>query len=217
MGIQFGESIWLAFPITAAAGLISGLSPCTLPTVLLVAGYVSGKAKLGRRQGFWLSLLFVIGTAITWSLLGAFAGFLGAQLAEAWWFNLVLSATLVLMGLWLLGVLDFSRAGGGQVRARQGSGALGAALLGLLMAVSASTCTLPVALSVMAYASTRGSMLYGALLMGVFALSRGIPLVIVGTFSGWLQSLQRFARYQSMIEKAAGLLLLGLGVYYLAL
>ncbi len=216
MGVEFNGNPWLAIPLIALAGLMSGLSPCTVPTVLLVTGYVTGRSRVGRRQGFWLSCLFVLGTAITWSLLGAFAGLVGAHLAHAWWFKWLLSGVLLLMGLWMLGGIDIRsigrRAG---IRLRRGSGALGALLLGMLMAITTSPCTMPVALSVLAYASAQGSMLVGALLMALFALGRGLPLVVVGTFSGWLQSLQQVHRYQHVVEKLAGLIMLGLGAYYL--
>lgn len=215
MGINSSMSLWLALPISALMGVMSGLSPCTLPTALLVASYVSSRATLGRRQGFTLSLAFVLGTAITWSLLGSFMGFMGSRLAHAWWFNFVVSAVLVFTGLWILGIIKLEPESRFTSRPRRGSGVLGALILGMLLAVSASPCTLPVALSVMAYASTQGSPVYGTVLMGVFALGRGIPLILVGTFSAWLQDMQRLAKFQRLIEMGAGLLMLGLGTYYL--
>lgn len=140
---------------------------------------------------------------------------MGARWAQTWWFNMVLSAVLVFTGLWILGIVNFDGASTLTLRPRRGSGWVGSLLLGILLAVTASPCTLPVALSVMAYASAQGSTGYGAVLMTAFALGRGIPLILVGTFSGWLQGLQRFGKYQRTIEKAAGLFMLVLGAYYL--
>ncbi len=47
--------------------LVSGLSPCTLPTVVFVAGYVGGYSQISRIRGFVISLAFVLGLSLTFA------------------------------------------------------------------------------------------------------------------------------------------------------
>ncbi|MBA7509960.1 Thiol:disulfide interchange protein DsbD [subsurface metagenome] len=63
--------------IIFSTGILSGLSPCTLPTVVFVTAYVSGEKVNSKKRGLILSLAFILGIALMLSLLGMFSGFLG--------------------------------------------------------------------------------------------------------------------------------------------
>ncbi len=52
--------------------------------------------------------------------------------------------------------------------------------------------------------SQQGAWLYGALLLLVYALGRGVPIVLAGTYAGVVKGLQTFGRWSSVVEKASG-------------
>lgn len=51
--------------------------------------------------------------------------------------------------------------------------------------------------------------------MFVFAIGRSIPLLVVGAFTGILKDLSAVAKYQHIIEKVSGVILIGLAGYFI--
>lgn len=199
-----------------STGVLSGLSPCTLPTVAFVVAYVSGNQDYNKKNGFILSLSFVMGIAFILSMLGMFAGLLGNFLVKTNTLNYIIAAILVIMGLWMLKVFNFNI---NDIRLKsnpkKGSGTIGAFLLGIPFGISASPCTMPITASVLAYSATKGSALIGLLLMFTYAMGRSLPLLIVGTFTGLLNNLKGLSKYQEVIEKISGILLIIIALYFI--
>lgn len=216
MELSSDLTTWMTFGIVLSTGFLSGLSPCTLPTVIFVAAYVSGRTKYSKLQGFILSLSFVLGIAVMLSILGLFAGMVGTVFLNNSILNYIVAGVLIIMGLWLLKVFDFNFSTDlFQHKLRRGSGFVGAFLLGIPFGISASPCTLPITASVLAYTATKGSMTLGTLLMFTYAIGRSIPLLIVGTFTGVLKHIQSISKYQSIIEQLSGIILIGLAIYFI--
>jgi len=202
--------------IVFSTGFLSGLSPCTLPTVVFITAYVSGEKVNSRKRGFILSLVFVLGIAFMLSLLGVFAGFIGKIIANEHILYYIIAAILLVMGLWLLKIIKFNpNYSFSKLNPKKGSGILGAFLLGIPFGIAASPCTLPVTLSVLAYSTIKGSIFFGMLLMFTFAIGRSIPLLLVGTFTGLLKNMKVLVKYQNIIEKVAGAVLILLSVYFI--
>ncbi len=61
----------------------------------------------------------------------------------------------------------------------------------------------------------KSGILYGALLLFIYALGRGVPIVLAGTFTGALKSLNAIAPLSEKLEKIAGVILVGVGLYFL--
>jgi cytochrome c biogenesis protein CcdA len=59
-----------------------------------------------------------------------------------------------------------------------------------------------------------GRHLYGAALLFVYALGRGVPIVLAGTFTGVLKGFQAFGRWSAIIEKVSGVIIIGVGIYF---
>jgi len=202
--------------IIFSTGFLSGLSPCTLPTVVFIAAYVGGEKVNSKKRGFILSLAFILGIAFMLSLLGVFAGYMGKIIASAQILNYIIAAILLVMGLWLLKVFKFiPNYSFSKLTPKKGSGILGAFLLGIPFGIAASPCTLPITISVLAYSAIKGSVLFGMLLMFTFAIGRSIPLLIVGTFTGLLKNMKVLVKYQNIIEKVAGIILILLATYFI--
>ena len=202
--------------IVFSTGFLSGLSPCTLPTVVFITAYVSGEKVSSKKRGFILSLAFILGIAFMLSLLGVFAGFMGKIIASEQILNYIIAAILLIMGLWLLKVFKFNpNYSFSKISPKKGSGIVGAFLLGIPFGIAASPCTLPITLSVLAYSTIKGSIFFGMLLMFAFAIGRSIPLLVVGTFTGLLKNMKALSKYQSIIEKIAGAVLILLAAYFI--
>lgn len=199
-------------------GIVTSIGPCNLATMPLIIGYVGGSTDLSRGRSFGLSLTFAIGLATTFMMLGVIASLVGGLFGSmSLWFYIV-AGICFLIGLQMLGVLRFnipSLLGGlrEQVRFR---GVLGAYVLGLVSGIVASQCATPVLAAVLTYVmAQQGAVLYGALLLFIYALGRGVPVVLAGSFTGALRSMQALGRWSGTIEKASGVIILAVGFYFL--
>ena len=208
-----------ALLLAAGAGLLLALTPAVLATVPVVMGYVAGEPGIRRRKAFTRSLAFVFGTATTFGAYGLVFGWAGTKFAAFFGANgyLIAGVVMVLLGLAMLKAFRL-RALSVTAPERRVESLVGAYLLGLPFGLvgSACPCSIPVVLTMLLYAGTTGSAWYGALLLFVFALVRGLPLVLAGTFTGLLKDFKAVARWQPRLEKASGLLLIVLGVAFVA-
>jgi cytochrome c-type biogenesis protein len=209
----------LAYSLAFLGGVLTSLGPCNLATIPLIVGYVGGSHNLSRVRSFGLSLAFAIGLAITFMLLGVFAALLGGLIGATtrWWYYIV-AAICFVIGLQMLGVLHINLPlifGGLRERISL-KGIPGAMALGLVSGLIASQCATPVLAAILTYVMTQdGNLLYGALLLFVYALGRGLPVVLAGTFTGALKSMQAVGRWSGLIEKASGVIVLAVGFYFL--
>jgi len=202
--------------IIFSTGILSGLSPCTLPTVVFVTAYVGGEKVSSKKRGFILSLAFILGIALMLSMLGIFAGLIGNILNNTKLLNYIIAGILFIMGLWLLKVFKFNiNYNFSKYSPKKGSGIIGAFLLGIPFGLAASPCTMPVTVSVLAYSSIKGSIFYGMIMMFVYGIGRSIPLLVVGTFTGLLKNVRTLSKYQNIIEKVAGIILILLAAYFI--
>lgn len=208
----------LAFLLVFAGGVVTSIGPCNLATIPLIVGYVGGSRNLPRTRAFLLSLAFATGLALTFMLLGVVAALIGGMMGAwaRWWYYLV-AGICFLIGLNMLGVLNLNlpRWFGG-LRERIGlKGIPGALALGLVSGLVAAQCATPVLAAILTYVMAKGALVYGAALLFVYALGRGVPVVLTGTFTGVLKSFQKLGRWSNVIEKVSGVIVIGVGFYFL--
>lgn len=208
----------LGYLIVFMGGIVTSLGPCNLATIPLIVGFVGGSHDLSRKRAFALFFAFALGLAITFMMLGIFAAMLGAWIGggSRWWYYLV-AAICFVIGLHMLGVLHFDLPltfGGLRERIAL-KGVPGALALGLVSGLVASQCATPVLAAILTYVMAEGALVYGATLLFIYALGRGVPVVLAGTFTGALKSLQTLGRWSPIIEKASGLVVLAVGFYFL--
>ena len=195
-------------------GLFSGFSPCSMPTAMLVVGYVGGRAE-NRARSFRITLAFVMGISLSLAALGLVASLAGQLFVNTRIFNIVAAFVVLAMGLSLLGLYKFDLPVPQFIRPKKGGGALSAFFLGIPFGVAASPCTAPIMITVLAFVATRGNPAFGFLMLFVYAFARSLPLLALGTFSGLLQRFQGIAAWSGRIEKASGALLIVLGLWLL--
>ena len=208
----------LAYALVFLGGLLTSLGPCNVATIPLIVGYVGGSREMTRRRSFTLSLAFAMGLAITFMLLGVVAALIGGLIGAStrWWYYLV-AGICFFIGLNMLGALPFNLPSWfGGLREKIGwKGIPGALALGLVSGLVASQCATPALAAILTYVMAKGALAYGATLLFVYALGRGVPVVLAGTFAGALKGLQNMGRWSELIEKASGLIIIAVGLYFL--
>lgn len=212
-----GMSLVLAAAV-AAAGLLVGIAPSSLPLYSVVGGYVAGQAT-GRAKGLLLVAGFVLGLASVDAGIGVLFGVLGEAviitLARYMGLtNLLLALLLGVLGLALLRKVRV-RAPVLQPRARRVDSFAAAYALGVPFGLTTCPACTPLVLPVLGAAAATGSPWMGGLLLFVFGLARGAPLLAVGAAAQALERAPRLARWVPAIERAGGFLLLAAAAYFL--
>jgi cytochrome c-type biogenesis protein len=207
----------LAFALVFLGGILTSIGPCNVAMIPLVVGYVGGSHDLPRARAFILSLTFAIGLSLTFMLLGVAAALIGGLIGASttWWYYLVAFICFVI-GLNMLGVLHIEMPlwlGGLREKVTL-KGIPGALALGLVSGLVASQCATPVLAAILTYVMAEGAILYGAALLFVYALGRSVPIILAGTFTGVLKTLQSFGRYNELLEKIAGAVVIAVGLYF---
>lgn len=219
----------LAFVLSFLGGVVTSIGPCNLSMVPVLIAYVSGgpagprslpggRQDLSRSRGFWLSLFFTLGSSVTFVLLGVIAATLGGIFGpESRILRWLVAAVCFVIGLRLLGALklnlDFlTRL---QPKGIKRAGFLGAFLLGLVIGLAGSQCATPVLAVILSIALEKGDLAYAAGLLFSYALGRGVPIVLAGTFTGLVEALPGMQRLTTWIERAAGIVLIAMGLYFI--
>lgn len=201
-------------------GILTSVSPCILTMIPIMVGYIggyTGEEETSKIKGFGLSVIFVLGMSVTFSIFGIIAVMLGkvfGQIGDTWYY--VLAAIAIIMGLQLLGVINIRFPSLSELPVKKG-GAASTFLIGLLFGLVMSPCATPVLAVIIAYVASTGKFLYGAALLFVYGLGHGLPLIIAGTFTATIKQLPRFHKYTRYVTFASGVVLILLGLYFLIL
>ncbi|HWP44532.1 MAG TPA: cytochrome c biogenesis protein CcdA, partial [Blastocatellia bacterium] len=208
------------------AGLALNATPCVYPIIPITIGFFvnqsrsEGSARL--RRTFSMASLYVIGMAITYSILGVIAsmtkGLFGAALQNP--IVLVgLAALMVGLALSMFGVYEFrlpESLNRFATRSTQStSGYVGALVMGLTMGIVAAPCIGPFVLGLLVHVGTKGDPVYGFFMFFILALGLGLPYLFLGTFSGAIKALPRSGLWMVTVRKVFGLVLLGMALYFL--
>ena len=210
----------LAVGAAFAGGFLASLSPCVYPMIPIVSAYVGSRntAESSRARSLQLSLVYVIGMAVVYALLGMIAALTGSlfgQIGTSPWALIFVGNLFILLGLNILEVLPLPPLFSGRYRDCSAPGLLGAFLVGAASGLVASPCISPVLLGLLTFVSTKQSVLYGGSLLFSFSLGMGVLLVVAGTFSGLAARLPKPGRWMIVVKKTLGFLMLVLAEYYL--
>lgn len=209
----------LGYVLVFVGGILTSIGPCNMAMVPLIIGYVGGSHQLSRQRSFYIALIFTLGLSVTFVILGVIAALVGGLLGGSTriWYYLV-AAVCFVVGLQMLGVLNLSLPMwfGGLREKVIIKGLPGAFLLGLVSGLVASQCATPVLAAILTYVfAQKASLVYGAVLLFVYALGRGVPIVLAGTFTGVFKGFRSLGRWTGWIEKASGIIILMVGIYFL--
>jgi thiol:disulfide interchange protein DsbD len=214
-----GKGLPVIFVLVFLGGLGLTLTPCVYPIIPITISYFGGQAE-GKKGGVILhAILYVLGMAMTYSILGVIAAFTGGLFGAALTYPAVLVAialVMIALSLSMFDVYEFRMpaflnklAGGNQ------KGYFGTILMGLTVGIVAAPCIGPFVLGLLTYVGNRGDVLLGFSLFFVLALGLGVPFLILGIFSGTLNKLPRSGAWMVWVRKIFGFILLAMAAYFL--
>lgn len=216
--LSTGDLSAAVFLMVFVTGLLTSLTPCVYP-LLPISVTVVGRAARSRVHAFYLAVVYTLGVALVYALLGVLAAFTG-QLFGAVASHPLTLATMALiclgMAVWMLGWIHLPTLSTGTDAPQKYTGPASLFVAGALSGLVMAPCTSPVLGMLLMYVAARGAPVSGGALMFVFAFGMSALLVAAGTFSGLLTTLPRAGRWMSIIKTVLALLM-GLAGVYLAL
>ena len=215
-----GTSLLFSVGLCFLGGIIASLSPCIYPLLPIVASFVGSRTvgEKTRFKAFTLSLFYVLGMALVYSVLGMIAALTGSffgQISTNPWALFIVANIMILFGLNILEVIPLPMLTLQSGSADSKKGLFGDFRLGAASGLVASPCTAPVLGVVLTYVATQQSVVTGAILLFVFSLGLGLLLILAGTFSGLLLTLPKPGNWMNWVKKGLGLAMIGLGEYFL--
>jgi thiol:disulfide interchange protein DsbD len=205
------------------SGLLLAFTPCVLPMVPILSGLiVGGGQRVTTSRAFLLSLTYVLGMAITYTITGALFAAAGKQVQAVFqqpWIIVLFAALFVAMSLSMFGLYTVQMPSFIQTRVselsnrQQGGSFGGVALMGILSALIVTTCVGPVLVAALVVIGQTGDVLRGASALFAMGLGMGAPLLVVGSSAGrWLP---RAGAWMDSVKRLFGALMLALAAWML--
>ncbi|WP_148613637.1 cytochrome c biogenesis CcdA family protein [Nocardioides rubriscoriae] len=227
MGDWFGQqaaggSLALALPVAAIAGLVSFFSPCVIPLLPGYLSYATGLSgadlaagEAGRRRGRMLlgSLLFVLGFAAVFVLIGTTIGGVGLWLRQYGdQITFVMGFVLIALGLVFAGVVPWLQREW-RIHTIPAVGLGAAPLIGALFALGWTPCIGPTYGVIVGLTYTDATAARGAVLSAAYALGLGVPFILAGVFyARSLGALKWVRRHQQTVMRVGGAMLVVVGL-----
>ncbi len=218
-------------PLLAAflLGLLTAVSPCPLATNIAAVAYIARDIE-DRRRTALSGTMYTAGRAAAYVLLGLALVYLGANVVNVSGFLrnsavYYLGPLLILISLVMLDVINLSFLKGGYAARLgervSGKGPLGAFLLGGIFALSFCpySAILFFGMLIPLAIGTPGGGLY---LPAVYAVGTGLPVLIIALLiafgaGAWAVHMDKLQKWEKYLRKGAGLVFLGVGIYYVVL
>ena len=216
-----GRGTFSALVFVFFVGLLTSLTPCIYPMIPITLAVLGARTKgQSKLKSFALSFTYVLGIALTYSVLGVTAAKTGALFGSALanvYIVSVIAGVFIAMGLSMYGVFEIqvpaiirNRVG----TAQTGPGYAGAFFTGLIAGVVASPCVGPVLVSVLTYIAQTQDMLLGFLFLFTFAMGLGILFMVLGTSSSLIGKIPKGGPWMEIVKFVFGTVMVAMALYY---
>ena len=216
-----GNSRGWALLLFFAFGLGLAFTPCVLPMIPILSGLIVGQGtRLGTGRALVLSLVYVVASALVFTVAGIVAGLIGANLQVAFqnpWIIAAFAALFVVLALSSFGLYELQlpaslRSRLGEITDRQHGGSLwGVAAMGALSALIVGPCVAPPLAAAVLYIGQTHDPVFGGLALFLLAMGMGVPLLAFGVAAG--RGLPRSGPWMTTVQRVFGFVFLALAVW----
>ncbi|WP_108944611.1 protein-disulfide reductase DsbD [Shewanella halifaxensis] len=217
------DSLIWTLVIFFGLGIGLALTPCVFPMYPILSGIIVGQGKkLSTAKAFSLSMVYVQGMAITYSLVGLVVASAGMKYQAALQHPAVLIVLAILffvLSLSMFGLYDLKLPSKWQEKMntfsnnQKGGNVIGVFIMGIISGLVASPCTTAPLSGALIYVAQTGDLLQGFLALYVLSMGMGLPLLIIGTSGGKL--LPRAGSWMDVIKTVFGFLLIAVSIVML--
>ncbi|WP_429118493.1 protein-disulfide reductase DsbD [Aeromonas veronii] len=218
------QGFWLSIVAFFALGLGLAFTPCVFPMYPILTGIIAGAGhRLSTGRAFLLSLVYVQGMAVTYTLLGLVVASAGLKFQAALQHPYVLiglSVMFVLLALSMFGLYTLQLPSSLQTRLsglsnrQQGGSVAGVAIMGMISGLVCSPCTTAPLSGALIYVAQSGDLWLGGAALYALSLGMGLPLLLLGTSGGKL--LPKAGAWMDVIKQLFGFALLAVPILLLS-
>ncbi|MBM0418351.1 protein-disulfide reductase DsbD [Aeromonas veronii] len=218
------QGFWLSIVAFFALGLGLAFTPCVFPMYPILTGIIAGAGhRLSTGRAFLLSLVYVQGMAVTYTLLGLVVASAGLKYQAALQHPYVLiglSVMFVLLALSMFGLYTLQLPSSLQTRLsglsnrQQGGSVVGVAIMGMISGLVCSPCTTAPLSGALIYVAQSGDLWLGGAALYALSLGMGLPLLLLGTSGGKL--LPKAGAWMDVIKQLFGFALLAVPILLLS-
>jgi thioredoxin:protein disulfide reductase len=218
---QLSKNFFLTYLFVFVAGILTSFTPCIFPMIPITLSILGHDAeKKSRVQNVTRSIFYVLGIAITYSILGVIAAATGSIFGQALTNKYVITTLVflfVLMAFSMWGAFELQVPA--FIRNKFGTGKshgyLGALVMGMVAGIVASPCIGPVLVSILSFVSTTQNITLGFTLLFTYAIGLGLIFIVIGFSSHFLKKLPRSGPWMEFIKFSLGMLMIIAALYYL--
>jgi len=212
--------IWLTLLAIFLGGLALNLTPCIYPLIPITISYFGGKSEKIKGHIIIHGILYMLGLAITNSLLGLSAALSGGMLGFAlqnpfvliFVAGVMIAMALSFFGLWELRLPFWLT----RVASKNYAGFSGTFFMGLTLGIVAAPCLGPFILGLLIYVGQKGDAFLGFLYLFILSIGLGLPLAVLAIFSGTIARLPKSGDWMLWIRKFMGWVLLGMAAFMIS-
>ena len=209
-----------AFLFVFVGGILTSFTPCVYPLIPITVSVFGAGESVSRLRSFLLSVTYVMGIALTYSILGVAVASTGAVFGQIMADPRVMvpvCGILIALGLSMLGVFELRVPYAVQNRLNTvgGAGFAGAFAMGTVAGIIAAPCTGPALGAVLSYVATTESVFLGFWLLLTYAIGMGLLFIVIGTFSSAIAALPRSGGWMYILENIFGVAIITVALYFL--
>ncbi|MFQ2086492.1 protein-disulfide reductase DsbD [Aeromonas veronii] len=218
------QGFWLSIVAFFALGLGLAFTPCVFPMYPILTGIIAGAGhRLSTGRAFLLSMVYVQGMAVTYTLLGLVVASAGLKFQAALqhpYVLIALSVMFVLLALSMFGLYTLQLPSSLQTRLsslsnrQQGGSVVGVAIMGMISGLVCSPCTTAPLSGALIYVAQSGDLWLGGAALYALSLGMGLPLLLLGTSGGKL--LPKAGAWMDVIKQLFGFALLAVPILLLS-
>ncbi|AWU98514.1 thiol:disulfide interchange protein [Burkholderia sp. JP2-270] len=216
-----GHGFFTIVALYFVAGVVLSLLPCSYPMIPIVSAIIIGQGtRVTHVRGFALSLTYVVGMALVYTVLGIAAALVGQSLG-AWLQNpWVLGAFGVLLTAFAVSLISgkdialperWQNGAAEASSARRGGHFAAVAAMGALSALVVGACMTAPLFAVLAFIAHTGNALLGGAALFAMGLGLGVPLLVVGVGAGTV--LPRAGAWMDGVKVFFGIVLLAAALW----
>lgn len=210
-----------AIGVAFGGGVLASLSPCLYPMIPVTLSIVGGNGTSSRRRRVSLALVYVIGLATAYSLLGLVAGLSGTMfgtISTNPWLSFAMANVMLLAAAMMADVIAVPIPASLQQRAASvGTGGRvgGAFAMGAVSGLVAAPCGAPVMAGILTWVTTTKSAGLGFIYLLAFSLGMCTLLLALAVATDTALRLPRPGPWMIGVKRLFALILVAVAEYYL--
>lgn len=212
------QSIFVGILVSLIGGFVASFSPCALYSLPIIIGYSSknNNNTNGNKSGLKYSLIFAIGSMVTFIALGIISVLFGKRImVYGKVVNIILAIILLVVSLYMFDIIktkDVCKI------PKKGRNIFEAFFLGIIGGLIDSPCSAPILIAILTYTASVGNLFEGMIFMLFYSIGHSVIIILSGTSITLVKKLaqsEKYSKIGKILKIILGILILLLALYFI--